>query len=914
MSAAALLGALLSASLLAQAPAPDARALARMIAAEPAAGRQAIVDRYRPLVTHDLIEALLDEGDATVKRADLQSAFALSEFTAHVADEIGDVSGSIEAAIFSGVIFGRKADYVSAMASFRGALDRATAAGQLTAQTQALNNMGIVHRRLGELDLSLADYARSLALAERIGDLPKQANTLNNIGIVLVQQGKYRSASTYYERSLEIKRRLKTWDVMTTIVNLGELYEQQGDVDLALKNYHEGLDLADGQGDRLETLGPLRGIGRVLLRRGQFADALEYFGRALSIAERATDRDAIAFAEYNIGVVLRQQGRMAEARARFNQSLALRDAIGDTAGQAESLIQIALVEVASKQYENARVNAGRAAEIAGRVGHRVERWKALTIVGQAEQALGHDAAARTSLVDATSDIEAMRDEVAGGDEATQRFFEWRLDPYYALIDLHVAAGRAVDALAVAERVRGRVLLDALRFGRVDVTKSMTADERERERRVTRDVATAKGQLETAQAGANTPKGDVERLAAALASARLTQTGYQADLYAAHPDLKTHRGEVPDVQLADVLQLLPAGQSAALEFAVTAERTYLFVVRRRGAAADVSVFTVRITKEELSDRVQRFRQKVSTRDLNVRADARALYDVLLGPAAAVIADCTSLIVLPDGPLWALPFQALETPARKYLIEQADVSYAPSLAALREMHRLADTRAAGQTRLPLLSMGSSGAESRAVTLGGLPLLPAAEAQARAIASVYGAGRSTIRVGADARSDWLQRDVNRYQVIHIAAHGIFDDVSPMHSYLVLAPASASPGVRDDGYLEAADLINMDIQADLVVLSSCDTALGRIGDGEGLVGLSWALFVAGTPSIVVSQWQVAADSTTELMRVFHRKIADGLKAGGAVSNRAVALRAAALSLIKTPQRSHPFYWAPFVLIGDGT
>jgi CHAT domain-containing protein len=141
-------------------------------------------------------------------------------------------------------------------------------------------------------------------------------------------------------------------------------------------------------------------------------------------------------------------------------------------------------------------------------------------------------------------------------------------------------------------------------------------------------------------------------------------------------------------------------------------------------------------------------------------------------------------------------------------------------------------------------------------------------------------------------------------------------MHSYLVLAPspASAASGVSDEGYLEAADLINMDVQADLVVLSSCDTALGRIGDGEGLVGLSWALFVAGTPSIVVSQWQVAADSTTELMRVFHRRIAGGMKAGGVVSNRAVALRAAALALLKDPQRSHPFYWAPFVLIGDGT
>ncbi len=913
MFAASLLSALLSASLLAQASPPDARALARMVAAEPAAGRPAIIDRYRALVTPEFIEALLAEGDVMARRTDLQGAAAIAEFSAGLAADIGDAEGSIEAIILTGVIFGRKADYTNAMASFRVAFDRASAIGHLVAQTQALNNMGIVHRRLGELDLSLADYARSLALAERIGDLLKQANTLNNIGIVLVQQGKNRAASTYYERSLAIKRRLDTPDVITTVGNLGDLQEQQGDLDLALKYFHEALDLAGAKGEPLQSVGALNGIGRVDSRRGKFADALEYFGRVLSISEQATDRDGIALAQYNIGVVLLQQGRLTDASDRFARSLSLRETIGDTAGQAETLIQIALVQMASKAYEDARTSATRAADIAGRVGHRVARWKALTIAGQAEQALGHDDRARASLLDAVADIESMRDDVAGGDEATQRFLEWRLDPYYALIDLHVAARRAADALAVAERVRGRVLLDALRFGRVDVTKSLTASERDRERGLVQDVETAKGRLETAQ---NTKRGDLDGLTADLASARLAQTAYQAELYAVHPDLKTHRGEVPDVQLADVLPLLPPGQSAALEFAVTAERTYLFVVRRRGAEADVSVFTVRITRQDLENRVQRFRRQVSTRDLNVRADARALYDLLLGPASRAVADCTSFIVLPDGPLWALPFQALETPARKYLIEQADVSYAPSLAALREMHRLAATRAAGQARLPLLAMGSSGADSRAVTLGGLPLLPAAESQARAIAAVYGPDRATVRVGGDARGDWLQREVNRYQVIHIAAHGILDDVSPMHSYLVLAPspASAATGVSDDGYLEAADLINMDVQADLVVLSSCDTALGRISDGEGLVGLSWALFVAGTPSIVVSQWQVAADSTTELMRVFHRTIAGGLKAGGAVSNRAVALRAAALALLKDPQRRHPFYWAPFVLIGDGT
>jgi CHAT domain-containing protein len=183
------------------------------------------------------------------------------------------------------------------------------------------------------------------------------------------------------------------------------------------------------------------------------------------------------------------------------------------------------------------------------------------------------------------------------------------------------------------------------------------------------------------------------------------------------------------------------------------------------------------------------------------------------------------------------------------------------------------------------------------------------------VYGTGRSTLRLGAAASGDRLAEDVRTHRVVHIAAHGIFDDASPMHSYVGLSPSRAgTAGARgDDGYVEAADLIEMDVQADLVVLSSCDTARGRVGDGEGLIGLSWALFVAGTPSVVVSQWKVDATSTTRLMRLFHQRIASGLAQNGGVTGRATSLREASLALLRNPQWSHPFYWAPFVLVGDG-
>ena len=139
-------------------------------------------------------------------------------------------------------------------------------------------------------------------------------------------------------------------------------------------------------------------------------------------------------------------------------------------------------------------------------------------------------------------------------------------------------------------------------------------------------------------------------------------------------------------------------------------------------------------------------------------------------------------------------------------------------------------------------------------------------------------------------------------------------MQSRLVLTPPGGSAGAAGSGDVEASDLMNLTLRPDLVVLSGCDTARGRIGDGEGLIGLSWALFVAGAPSLVVSQWSVTSESTAALMREFHGRLKASLKTSGRVEHRASALRGAALSLLSNPFYSHPFYWAAFVVMGDGS
>jgi CHAT domain-containing protein len=176
------------------------------------------------------------------------------------------------------------------------------------------------------------------------------------------------------------------------------------------------------------------------------------------------------------------------------------------------------------------------------------------------------------------------------------------------------------------------------------------------------------------------------------------------------------------------------------------------------------------------------------------------------------------------------------------------------------------------------------------------------------LYGGARSKVYVGAEAREGRLKAEATQARVLHFATHGTLNNASPMYSHLVLAQGDTN----EDGLLEAWELMQLDLKADLAVLSACETARGRFGAGEGIIGLTWAMFIAGVPSTVVSQWKVESASTRDLMLAFHRRMRESSGAAQSSATKAEALRHAALKLMKNPETSHPFYWAGFVLVGD--
>jgi CHAT domain-containing protein len=561
----------------------------------------------------------------------------------------------------------------------------------------------------------------------------------------------------------------------------------------------------------------------------------------------------------------------------------------------------------------------RAAGLAEEINDAQALSDAQGLFGAALLALGQPAEARRNFLAAIATIEFLRREAAGDGQQQQSFLENRLGPWHGMIELLVSQKEYTEALNFAEGSKARVLLDALQAGRASLHGSLSPQERQVEEEQRHRLVALNSQLTSELRRDKPDQARVAELKAGVEKARLEYEAVETNLYVAHPELKVHRGEASIVKSEELKTLLPDATGALLEYVVAEGRTYLFAITKAAgrAEAEVQVFTIPIKRAELAKQTESFREQLAGRDLGFRASARKLYDLLLKPAQGFLSGKSSLIIAPDDKLWELPFQALLAEDNRYVIETSAVSYAPSLTVLREMMAKRGKRQPGRrvdpTAYDLLALGNPAIgkvtiERSALTLRDEKLdpLPEAEKEVKALGQLYGGARSKVYVGAEAREDRLKAEAAQARVLHFATHGILNDASPMYSHLVLAQGDKN----EDGLLEAWELMQMDLRADLVVLSACETARGRFGDGEGMIGLTWALFVAGAPSTVVSQWKVESASARDLMLGFHRY----LRAPSPKSlTKAEALRIAALKLMKNPSTSHPFYWAGFVLVGDG-
>jgi CHAT domain-containing protein/Tfp pilus assembly protein PilF len=883
--------------------------------------RSALLTAEKELVTEKLVQEMIRQGDRLRMTGKYPEALARFRLAQSIAEQIGYKAGIATAMRGIGNVHYLRGDYTLALEFYQKILVLSETLGDKIGVGRILLNIGNVHYQRGDYAQALEYFQKSLLLTEPLGDKDLIGRALNAIGVVYLNQDNYASALEYLQKSLALSEALgDKAGASGTLNNIGNIHHQQSNYELALEYYQRSLLMKEALGDKTGIAITLNNIGNVHYSQGDYAKALEFYQKRLTLSEALGDKPGIAVTLDMIGVTHYTQGNYAQALEYCQKSLALAEEMGDKARVTNSLIDLANASRLQENYTQALDFAIRATDRAKEFGYSNMFWRAQTAAGRSYRGLNQLTSARQAFEEAIATIETSRAQVVGGEQDRSRYFSDKLSPYHGIIELLVTQNQFGAALGYAERAKARVLVDVLRSGRIDVTKAMTAAEQDQERGFNNQLVSLNTKISGENQRAQPDPARLNDLKAQLQKVRLDYEAFQTGLYAAHPQLKAQRGEIEALTPEQARALLPDSRSALLEYVVADERAYLFAltVNAAGTTTELKVYPLAIKQKELEGRVARFRETLASGGPGFRQPASELYDLLLKPAAAQLQGRTALVIVADGALWELPFQTLQPGPNRYLIEDSAIAYAPSLTALREMNKLRDRKKDAASSPTLLAFGNPALGKQSISRAKpvlmdekLDPLPEAERQVNAIKQIYGAAKSKVYIGAEASEANVKAEAGSYRILHLATHGILNDSSPMYSYLLLAQSEGDS--NEDGLLEAWEIMKLDLKADLVVLSACETARGRVGTGEGMIGLSWALFIAGSPTSILSQWKVDSASTTELMVEFYRQLKAQMANPADSFSAARALREADLKLLRSERYRHPFYWAGFVVTGKG-
>jgi CHAT domain-containing protein/Tfp pilus assembly protein PilF/ketosteroid isomerase-like protein len=938
---------------------------AAIAAADSEAERRALLEADKDLHNKTLLRALTVQEQLSRGIGTYPKSLILYELVREVAERIDDKNAQAVAWYVIGILQFSKGNIDEALAGYEKARELYEMIGKKENIPDLLNNIGQIHLTRGHNSQALTIFQKSLALAEEMSDKKNIAFALNSIGAVSSARGDYLQALDYYRRSLALCEELdyKTFitsplnnigstyrllgnnvlaleyyqksleldekvndlqKIALSLGNIGQIHYSQGNYLQALEHFRKALALVEPQGHKTEVIGLEHFIGGVHIALKDYSQALKHYEKSLSLNEVMGQNTVTALTLLNIGYIHFLQGNNVRALEYTKQSLALSEKLGETPGTANAQVNLSTIYLSQGDHAAALAAAERALVLASQIQRPEVLWMSHNLNGQSQRALGRLDRARQSFTAAIDVIEKMRAGVLGGEQDKQRFFEDKVEPYHSMVELLIESNSFDEALLYAERAKGRALLEVLSSGRVNVTKAMTTQEQEQEKELNAELVVLNSSV--LQASQQRDQAQLSDLKARLEKARLEYEAFQYKLYIAHPELKVQRGESRPLTITEIERLLPNHKTALLEYVIGEKNSYLFVISRAAnptKRAVVKVYSLGLKGKDLAAAAENFRQQVAARDLSVTGPGRSLYNGLINPAEKQLRGVNELIIVPDGPLWNLPFQALSSGQDRYLLDDFAVSYAPSLSVLREMKRkgaemaLAQQRSArspGKMSFDLLALGNPVLNFKALAKASLLReeefgpLPGAELEVNTLGNLYGRGRSKVLTGGNATEAEVKAHAENYRLLHFAAHAVLDDRNPMYSRVMLA--RKEDGKLEDGHLEAWELMNFDLNAEMVVLSACQTARGRIGAGEGMIGMSWALFVAGSPTVVVSRWKVDSDRTTELMIQFHQNLLRKRGNRPAMS-KAEALRLAALKL-RNSAYSHPVYWAGFVLIGN--
>jgi CHAT domain-containing protein/tetratricopeptide (TPR) repeat protein len=886
----AMVQALLAAAALAQVVPTEAdRVFAdQLIALPDEQAHTAIASAAPDRITEGLAAALNNAGVSIYNRHDTTGSLRVYRLAIDAAERGGFKIIEAKARSNVSIDLTRMGELEDALQQVNRAVDLYRGANVPSSFANILSTRAVTYKDLGEFDQAREDYQQAEQIFRQVGDEVGLARVLNGEGQLLLDSGDYRGALSALEKSLALAQRHdQNLGEAFVLNNMAAVYSAQGNFTLAISLASRSLKIKQASGSKEDTGTSLISLGVIYHKGGRDNEAIASFESAVQLGRETGRKIVTAEALRELGTLELHRKHYAASLEYLESCLQMYKESGSAVYEERALARIAQVYLLQGDYSHAAEVAERSLALARDHGAMPDLFIPGVVAGKSYRALGRNREARRALEDAVAAAEEGRDRVAGDEQSRQKFFAERLEPYHDLIALDLAEGQQEAAFRMSERAKSRVLLDLVAPGRTGVDRILTAPERIKEADLHRRLSLARAQLATLS---KTPAGSADRVRITkekIESAQTELASFRSVLYSAHPELSARRGDVSPVTLAQAEELLPDSESAILDYVLTKENAYLFVITKSSGGPAIHVHKLAIDGARLELMATEFRAKLASRDPGFATIAERLYRNLLSPARTELAGKKLLIVAPDADLWQIPLAALRSPSGRYLLEDAAIVYTPSLSVLHTLRAV--KRAPAHGKPTFAAFGDPDGDN-----------PNANREVKTLAQLYGADANATWTGAQASVPNFRARAGSFEVVHVATHGVFDDEDPLRSHLILHKS------EDDGHIEAADIQDLQLKARLVVLSGCETARGRFAEGEGAIGMSWAFLAAGSRAVVASQWRVESSSTTELMLQFHESLLAG-------QGDAQALRHAALGLMKTERFRHPFYWAGFAVFGDG-
>ena len=836
-------------------------------------------------------------------------------------------------------------------------------AGDRRGLAETLLFLGSAHADLNELESANRRLTDSLALWTALGDKRGQALTQLAFARLQYLPGEYQEALNRLTRLRDQFRASgdAVWEA-ACLSNIAYVYEQMGEGHQALRYWEDASGLFLSAGLQMAALEMFVKIGTGYLA-SDVGKALSWFEKARALSEASGNKHMHSWALRYMGVAYLARNDAANALLYLERSLDIQRSVGDPRFRARTLADLGRTHELRNDLASAARFFKDALDLSQASKDRVGEAMAHFGLARASSGMGHLNAARESVESALKIAESLRTEVENRDlrasyfASVHQYHELYVDVLMGLHGVDPDPRLPAAAFEASERARARSLLDNLTEARVDLRKGIDPDLLKREQDVQKAFADwGQRQRQLLSTPARAPQ--LKTLTAEHRDLEDRYNQVQAEIRSRSPRYAALARPQP-LSLKDVQTQVLDSETLLLEYALGDKRSYLWVVSNTGhssyelaSRADIERAAQRLY-ERLTARLTvtgdaRDRRRLAEQaDADYWQEAARLSEMLLGPAMKKAAG-KRLLVVADGALQYLPFAALPIPGRKgelvpMLVEHEIISL-PSASALAALRRESRDRkpSAGVAVLadpvfepddPRLSAGrnigrevekvastpqnpATGAEGLELALRdfgfmrdgrlSVPRLAATRQEAETIVSAAPAGTTLRAIDFDAnRATAMSPELAKYRIVHFATHGVFNSDDPALSGLILSMFDKQ-GQPQDGFLRLHDIYGMHLPVELVVLSACNTALGKPVKGEGLVGIVRGFMYAGASRVVASLWKVDDDATGALMGRFYEEM---LK-----NNRspAAALRQAQLAMWQQERWRPPFYWAAFALQGE--